>query len=198
MTMTMDVREAAKEPVLRVRTAEPDDAQEVLDIYRHYVENTAVTFECIAPTLDEMRGRIEKALERYPYLVAERDGRIVGFASAGPFKTRHAYDWSVETTVYVSAAERGAGVGAALYEALEEALQQMGVLNLYACVACPDVEDEYLTDASFRFHERRGFSKIGEFRHCGNKFGRWYSMTWMGKTIGSHEPDPAPIRPFAA
>lgn len=179
-----------------IRVAQLEDAAGVLDVYGPYVEGTAVTFECAVPSLGEMEARIARTLERYPYLVAERDGRIVGFTYAGPLRPRAAYDWSVETTIYVASDERGAGLGKALYDALEEALRAMGIVSLYACVAFAEAEDERLTDASLRFHERQGFSKVGELRGCGSKFGRWYGIAWMGKRIGTPKPNPDPIRPF--
>ena len=179
-----------------IRVATADDAQAIAGIYRPYVQETAVTFECTAPGEDEMRLRIGRTLERYPYFVAERAGAAVGFTYAGPLRMRRAYEWSCETTIYVAADARGAGIGAALYGALEDALGKMGVLSLYACVAFPDSEDEHLTEASLRFHERMGYRKVGEMRHCGSKFGRWYSIAWMQKDIGPHGPDPQPISAF--
>ncbi len=183
-------------PGAYIRVACPEDAAGILDVYRPYVEGTAVTFECAAPSVGEMEARISRTLQRYPYLVAVKDGRVVGFTYAGPLRARAAYDWSVETTIYVASTERGTGLGRALYDALEDALRPMGVLTLYACVAFADGPDEFLTEASMRFHERQGFAKVGELRECGSKFGRWYSIAWMQKRIGTPQPDPQPIRPF--
>lgn len=89
-------------------------------------------------------------------------------------------------------------MGHALYEALEDALRRMGILSAYACVACPNPDDEHLTDASSRFHERMGYAKVGEFADCGNKFGRWYDIAWMKKDLGPHKPDPKPVTPLMA
>ena len=195
--MTAAAEQAPLGPELTIRTARPADAAAVQAIYAPYVEATAVTFECATPSVAEVERRIQDTLERYPYLVAEQDGRVVGFTCAGPLRRRAAYDWSVETTIYVEAELRGGGVGRALYGALEEALGAMGVKGLYACVAFADGPDEHLTDASLRFHERLGFAKVGEFRDCGSKFDRWYSVAWMGKRLGELETPPVPIRPFA-
>jgi phosphinothricin acetyltransferase len=115
--------------------------------------------------------------------VAECDGAIVGYAYAGPFKEREAYAASVELSVYVDGACHGRGVGRALYEALEKELVARGVTNLYACIAYPPVEDEYLTYASVRFHERMGFGITGRFHGCARKFGRLYDMVWMEKVV---------------
>ena len=179
-----------------IRIAEENDSGELLDIYAYYVERTAITFEYEVPSIKEFRGRIQKILKRYPYLVSERDGRIAGYAYAGPFKERRAYDWSVETTIYIAKDVRGQGIGRELYTALEYALTLQNVINLNACVAYPDPEDEYLTRNSVQFHEHMGFRLAGEFHDSGYKFGRWYNMVWMEKMIGEHTENPKPVRAF--
>lgn len=181
---------------LKLRIASPADAEAILAIYAHYVSRTAISFECAVPSTDEFRSRIENTLQRYPYIVAERDCAIVGYAYAGPFVGRAAYAWSAEMTVYVAHNARKGGIGKALYAALEECLRRMGILNLYACIACPDADDEYLTRNSIQFHGHMGFSLVGEFRHCGRKFDRWYNIVWMEKSIGETVADPREIIPF--
>ncbi len=171
---------------IHIRPAGLSDAEAILEIYAHYVKNTAITFEYDVPSPEEFAGRIENTLRRYPYIVAERDGQIVGYAYAGVFKDRAAYDHCVEVTVYLHPEVCGAGIGAALYEALEGCLAEMGILNLYACIAVTGTEDEYLTNRSARFHERVGYRTAGRFTKCGYKFGRWYDMVWMEKFIGEH------------
>lgn len=172
---------------LTVREARPDDAQALLDIYAYYVENTAITFEYDVPTVSEFRSRIENTLKKYPYLVAERDGDTVGYAYADVFKGRAAYDRSCELSVYVRHGLTRGGVGKALYTELEKKLKAMGMLNLYACIAYPEKEDEYLTRNSAEYHEHLGFVTVGRFHKCGYKFRRWYDMIWMEKIIGEHE-----------
>ena len=179
-----------------VRQATAEDAEAMLEIYAWYVKNTAVTFEYDVPAPEEFQQRIGRVTERYPWLAAEEDGRILGYAYAAPFKDRTAYDWSVETTIYMDPGARRRGVGSLLYRALEHELKKMGVLNLYACIGVPEQEDEYLTFDSQRFHRRMGYRTVGEFRECGCKFGRWYHMIWMEKRLGDHRPDPAPIKPY--
>lgn len=180
--------------VVIVRSAAAEDAERILEIYAHYVEKTAVTFEYDVPPLPEFRKRILNTLRRYPYLVAERDGVILGYAYAGAFVGRAACDWSCETTIYVDRAAKGCGLGRRLYEALEHRLREMGILNLYACIAYPVAEDEYLTRNSAEFHAHLGFEKVGESHQCGYKFGRWYNMIWMEKQIGDHQPEQAPVQ----
>ncbi|MDO4292235.1 MAG: GNAT family N-acetyltransferase [Eubacteriales bacterium] len=183
---------------IRIRTAGPGDAEELLQIYAPYVERTAVTFEYEVPGVLEFAARIRHTLERYPYLAAELDGRLVGYAYAGPFHERAAYDWAVETSIYVEKNRRGEGIGRQLYDALEKALLAQHILNLNACIAYPEKEDEYLTRDSVRFHDRLGYRTVGEFHQCGYKFGRWYNMVWMEKHIGEHTAAPLPVVPFAA
>lgn len=183
-------------PDLTLRRASPEDAAALLAVYAPYVEKTAITFEYETPAPEDFAGRIERTLARYPYLAAEAGGELLGYAYAGPFKDRAAYGWAAETTIYVRRDSRRRGVGRALYGALERCLAAQGVLNLEACIACPERADEYLTWDSVAFHSRLGYRTVGEFRQCGCKFGRWYNMVWMEKHIGPHGEDPAPVRPF--
>ena len=181
---------------ITIRPAAQADAAALLAVYAPYVTDTAISFETEVPGEAEFRDRIRRVTARYPYLVAERAGEIVGYAYAHPFVGRAAYDYSAEATIYLSAGEQGRGTGRALYEALEEALRDMGITNLYACIGLPEQPDEYLTSNSMDFHAHMGFTLAGTFRNCGRKFGRWYHMVWMEKLIAPHRPDPGPIRPW--
>ena len=169
-----------------IRSATPDDAGRILEIYSYYVENTAITFEIDVPSPDEFKNRISKTLARYPYLVLEEDGMIEGYAYAGVFYDRAAYDHSCEVTIYLDRDSHGKGYGRILYGELEKKLKARGIINLYACIADPVVEDEYLTSNSEQFHAHLGYVKNGEFHKCGYKFCRWYNMIYMEKIIGEH------------
>ena len=182
--------------MITVGNAELKDAERLLEIYDYYVKNTAITFEYTTPTIEEFRGRMEKTMQKYPYLVAEKDGVIAGYAYAGAFVGRAAYDWSCETSIYLDKNARRRGIGKTLYAALEKELKKMGILNMYACIGYPDNEDEYLTKNSAEFHSHIGFVQVGEFHKCGYKFGRWYNMIWMEKIIGEHKKDQAPVIGF--
>lgn len=182
--------------VSKIRIATEQDAEELLEIYAPYVENTAITFEYTVPTVQEFTQRIRHVLEKYPYLVAEREGKIAGYAYAGTFKERAAYDWSVETTVYVREDQKKTGVGRELYEMLEKLLALQNIQNLNACIAYLEVEDQYLTHNSVQFHEHLGYRLVGEFYKCGYKGGRWYNMVWMEKHIGGHEDRPQAVKSF--
>ena len=175
---------------MTIRSASPADAAALLAIYRFYVENTAVSFEYETPSEAEFAGRITNPLKRYPYLVAEENGAVLGYAYAGALKDREAYDWAAETTIYLRQDARGKGLGRMLYQALEDALRQMHILAMYACIASAEGEDPYLTQASPLFHERSGFVRCALFRHCGYKFGRWSDILWMEKRIGPENAAP--------
>ena len=179
-----------------IRVAVLTDAARLSAIYAHYVEHTAITFEYVAPTEAEFHGRMAQTLKRYPYLVAEVDGAVMGYAYAGPLKERAAYDWACELSIYLDPAAKGHGLGRALYQAMEAALRGMGILNMYACIAWPVVEDEYLDRSSAAFHAHMGFHEVGRFAQSGYKFGRWYDTIWMEKLIGEHGAVPSPITPF--
>lgn len=170
-----------------IRSASVNDAEALLKIYAYYVENTAITFEYEVPTVEEFQQRIANTLKKYPYLVAEKEGTILGYAYAGVFKDRAAYDWSAEVTIYLSHNATKCGIGRKLYEALETEMKKRGFLNLYACIGYPVEEDEYLTKNSAQFHAHLGYQTVGEFHKCGYKFGRWYNMIWMEKLIGGNE-----------
>ena len=172
---------------ITIRPAAVSDAEQLLRIYSYYVENTAVSFELETPSVGEFAKRIERITEKYPYLCAEKDGRIIGYAYANTFKERAAYDKCVELTIYLDRDERRRGAGKKLYEALEPALAERGITNLYACIGVPAEGDlDYGIDrASEHFHSRMGYTLCGEFHRCGYKFGRYYSMIWMEKIIDS-------------
>ncbi len=199
---------------LVVRTATLADAPALHAIYAPYVENTAITFEFHAPALEEFTARMARTLERFPYLVAELEGakdagstedarpanRIVGFAYVSPFKDRPAYNWAVETSIYVAADCRRGGVGRAMHDALEACLRAQGILNMEACIAMPpdDRDEPHLTCDSAKFHTRLGYRLVGRFEACGKKFNRWYDMIWMEKHLGPHMPDAPDPLPFPA
>lgn len=179
-----------------IRPATPGDAQELLAIYAPYVTNTVISFEYEVPDVGEFRKRIENTLKKYPYLLAERDGEILGYTYTGPFVGRAAYNRAAETTIYLKENKKKMGIGKALYEALERVSKAQNILNLNACIGYPEAEDEYLTKNSVQFHEHMGYRMVGEFHKCGYKFGRWYNMVWMEKILGEHRERPKEVIPF--
>lgn len=179
-----------------VRSATAEDADTMLSIYTPYVTETAITFEYDVPSIEEFTNRIHQVQKKYPWLAAEIDGKVVGYAYAGSFKERAAYGWAVEISIYVKQDQKRKGIGIKLYIALETCLIKQGILNVNSCIAYPEKEDEYLTKDSVRFHEKLGFKKIGIFHNCGYKFNRWYHMIWMEKMIGKHVEHQPEVIPF--
>ena len=182
------------EDAVRIRIATPLDAREILDIYAPYILQTAITFEYEVPLLEDFAGRIRNTLMKYPYLVAEQKGHIVGYAYAGPLHERAAYDWAVETSIYVSMDAKGQGIGKKLYDALEDLLRKQHIVCVNACIAYPAQEnDAYLTKDSVEFHAHLGYEMVGEFHRCAYKFDHWYDMVWMEKSLCERPEKPEPV-----
>lgn len=186
-----------EEEAMIIRPARVSDAPALLAIYAPYVEATAISFEYEVPSTEEFARRIEETLKKYPYLVAEEEGRLLGYTYAAPFKERAAYQWAVETTIYLDLGEKRKGIGRQLYAALEAELRKMNVLSACACIAYIEREDAYLTHASMRFHAKVGYDLVAHFHRCGYKFDRWYDMIWMEKRLDKHAEKPLPFLPYS-
>lgn len=174
---------------MNIRIASPDDAKALLEIYAPYVRETVITFEYDVPTLEDFQERISHSLEKYPYLCAEIDGEIVGYAYASAFKGRAAYDWSIETSIYTKMGLQHKGIGKALYAELERILSMQNVCNMCACIAYPNPESE-------AFHEYFGYKRVALFNKSGYKFDKWVDMIWMEKELNPHTIPPKPFIPF--
>ena len=172
---------------ISVRMATVKDAYQILEIQGYYVANTAISMEYDVPSLVDFEKRIENTLERYPYLVAEQNDKIIGYAYAGKFHPRAAFYRSAEVSIYIHKDAQKCGLGRRLYEEIESILSKQGILNVYASIAYTDVEDEYLTNNSAQFHEHMGYKKVAQFNNCCIKFGRWYHLIWMEKFLGEHK-----------
>lgn len=161
---------------LDIRTARPDDAGAILAIYAPLITDTIISFETDVPSIEEMEGRIRNTLETHPYLVAEHQGELAGFAYAGPHRTRNAYRLSVDVTVYVAEAARGKGIGKALYSALFENLGEAGYHAAFAGIALPNPASEAL-------HRSVGFEPVGTYKEVGFKFGTWHDVRWWQRLV---------------
>lgn len=183
--------------MVTVRVASIDDAPSLLEIYGHYVANTAITFECKMPSLEEFRERIRSTLEVYPYLVAEDEGKIVGYVYANRFRPREAYDWAVKLSIYIREKYHRKGIGRILYERIERILRRQNITNVYATIVEPTSEsDEYLTGESTRFHEAMGYRRVAVYHGCGYKFGRWYNLVETEKILIEKNGPPEEFIPF--
>jgi len=164
-----------------------NDAKEILEIYRPYIENTTITFEYEVPSVKEFKERIMKILEEYPYIVCEYDKKIIGYAYAHRVWSRAAYQWDAELSVYTNENYSGNGIGKKLYKMLMEILKLQNVVNVYGCVTYPN-------ENSDKLHEYLGFNKVGIFKNAGYKFGKWIGVTWFEKAILEHCENPKPLK----
>lgn len=171
------------------RFATENDAKEILEIYRPYVENTTITFEYEVPSVKEFKERIMKILEEYPYIVCEYDKKIIGYAYAHRVWSRAAYQWDAELSIYTNENYSGNGIGKKLYKMLMEILKLQNVVNVYGCVTYPN-------ENSDKLHEYLGFNKVGIFKNAGYKFGKWIGVTWFEKAILEHCENPKPLKKY--
>ena len=159
-------------PELTVRSARPEDALQVSEIYNHYIQTSTITFEEDPVSASEMAARIHEIQSlSYPWLVATAANEVLGYSYAGKWKARAAYKHSSEITVYVRAGQERSGVGSALYHQLLPALKACGVRAAIGGVALPN-------DASVRLHEKFGFEKCAHFKEVGFKFNRWIDVAY--------------------
>lgn len=159
---------------MKVRTAKPEDAAQIAEIYNFYVDNSIATFEIEAISEAEMRRRVSEILEDHPFLVCEENAGIIGYAFAARYKTRAAYQHSVEISVYVKNEIKGKGIGTVLYEYLFAELKAKPVHAIIAGISLPN-------EPSVRLHEKLGFEKVAHFREVGFKFGRWIDVGYWEK-----------------
>jgi L-amino acid N-acyltransferase YncA len=171
-----------------IRLAVPDDAKQILAIYAPFCLDTPVSFETRPPTLDEMRQRIDKTIPRFPWLIAEEDRVILGYAYASPHRERAAYCWSVDVSVYVRDGLRRRGIGRALYTSLFALLKVQGFYTAVAGTTLPN-------PGSIGLHQAMGFQPVGVYRNIGFKCGAWHDVAWWQLML--REPDSEPVPPLA-
>ena len=173
-----------------LRNACIDDAMEILAIYAPYVEKTAITFETEVPSPEAFRQRTADIIGSYPYLVAEENGAIVGYAYAHRIGERAAYAWNAELSVYLDPNHKGNGLGRMLCTALIDLLAMQGVRNAFSLVTVPN-------EASVGLHESLGFTLMGTQRQAGFKCGAWHDVAWFQKQIGTFSEAPSTVVPAA-
>ncbi len=159
---------------MKIRKVTLEDAETVGEIYNYYIQNTHHTFETEPLTVERTRRRIGKIIDKYPFLVAEQDGGIFGYAHAAPFKLRQAYEHSAEVSIYVKNDAKQRGIGSMLYEKLFEKLEDTDIHALVAGISLPN-------DGSIKFHEKLGFEKVAHFKEVGYKLGRWIDVGYWEK-----------------
>lgn len=154
---------------MNIRPVNLTDAAQIAEVYNYYIQNTHHTFETESLSAEEMESRISNIIAGYPYLVAEEDGEILGYAYATQFKLRQAYAFSAEVSIYVRNAAKQKGIGTQLYTQLFDKLADTNIHAIVAGISLPN-------EASIRFHEKLGFSKVAHFREIGYKLGRWVDV----------------------
>jgi phosphinothricin acetyltransferase len=159
-----------------IRFAEPDDAQEILNIYAPYVADTCISFETEVPTVEQFAERIRNILAKYPFLVYLEDNKIAGYAYASRHRERSAYQYSVDVSVYIAPENHRHGIGKALYEKLFELLRAQSIYTIFAGVAQPN-------KASMELHKSVGFTEVGTYHNVGYKHGKWIDVTWLEKPL---------------
>ena len=161
---------------MRIRTATTADVPALVDIYAPYVRETAISFEYEVPTLQDFESRVTRTLTRYPWIVAERDGTILGYAYASAFHPRMAYAWCADLSVYIACGERRRGAGRVLERAVAALCAALGYRRLYALVTEENA-------ASIAFHEAVGYRRVAFFPEQGYKMGRWLGVYWLEKEL---------------
>lgn len=164
---------------IKIRFANEKDINSILKIYAPYITNTTLTFEYVVPSIEEFTQRVKNIKKFFPYIVCEINGEIVGYAYASKFREREAYDWSVETSVYLNSKYQGRKIGKALYSCLVEILKLQGFCNAYAVVTVPNI-------VSDKLHESLNFTTAGIMHKVGSKFGKWLDVKYYELTINGH------------
>jgi phosphinothricin acetyltransferase len=176
-----------------ITLAREPDAAEIAAIYAPYVLNTPISFEYEPPSADEIAARIRKVREaELPWLVAKDSrGKVLGYAYATKHKERAAYQWCVESSVYVDSTLHRGGIGRALYTKLFDVLTQLGYQNVFAGAAVPN-------DQSVKFHESFGFTVAARYQNIGFKHGKWHNTVWWQKTLGPPPDEPSSPKPLSS
>jgi phosphinothricin acetyltransferase len=175
----------------RIRTAREDDGAAVAAIYRPFVDTSVISFETVAPDTREMSRRIADTIADFPWLVCDIGGHVAGYAYATRHRVRAAYQWSVDTSVYIDRQHWRCGIGRGLYASLFAILTAQGFYNAYAGITLPN-------PASVGFHEAAGFRPVGVYRRVGFKHDLWHDVGWWERTLQAHAPSPPPPLAFAA
>jgi len=174
-----------------IRLASPDDAAAVAAIYGPFCESTAVSFEYVAPSAEEIANRIRTTTAQFPWLVLDDDGQVAGYAYASRHRERAAYRWAVDVAVYVRPTHRRRGVGRALYATLFELLRLQGYFKAFAGIALPN-------SASAGLHEAVGFTVLGLYKGVGYKHGAWHDVVWYQMSLQPERLNPDPPAPVSA
>lgn len=171
--------------MIEVRLATKEDAENFIEIYSPNIVNTAISFETEIPSVEEFEKRIEKCLQKFPWIVCSIDKKIAGYVYASSHRDREAYQWSCECSVYVHEKFQGKKMGKELYHLLFDILKHQQFRNVYAGITLPN-------NASVKLHERCGFTHFATYENAGYKFGEWHSVGWWKLRINDYDLNPSP------
>lgn len=174
---------------VRIRLATPNDGAALLNIYKWYIENTAITFETEVPSAEVFGQRIENTLARFPWVVCEVEGTVAGYAYASKHRERAAYQWSADLSIYVDEKYHGRHIAKALYQVLEETLRLLGYYTAFAGVTTPNPKSEAI-------HAAYGFDTVGVFENVGYKLGQWWGVKWFRYVLTEYTKEPAEPKAF--
>lgn len=174
---------------VKIRLATPEDGEVLLNIYKYYIENTAITFETEVPSVEAFEQRIENTLSRFPWLVCEVDDVVAGYAYASKHRERAAYQWSVDLSIYVDEKYHRRHIAKALYQVLEETLRLQGYYTVFAGVTSPNPKSE-------AFHAAYGFDTVGVFENVGYKLEQWWGVKWFKYALTDYQKKPTTPKAF--
>ena len=174
---------------VKIRLATPKDGEAILNIYKYYIENTAITFETEVPSVEAFGQRIENTLSRFPWLVCEVDDVVAGYAYASKHRERAAYQWSADLSIYVDEKYHRRHIAKALYQVLEETLRLQGYYTVFAGVTSPNPKSE-------AFHAAYGFDTVGVFENVGYKLEQWWGVKWFKYTLTDYQKKPTAPKAF--
>lgn len=176
-------------PAIYIRPASPSDLPDMLEIYRPFVENTAVTFEYVTPAMEEFQGRFDKITPFFPWLVCEYDGAVAGYAYATRYRVRAAYQWDAELSIYVHPDYQRRHIGVSLYRSLTRILTLQGFFYAHALITLPN-------DKSLQLHKNLGFKTVAVFEKTGYKNGRWRDVAELRVELAELPESPTPPEAF--
>lgn len=176
--------------MIKLRIARSVDAEGVLSIYTPNVKETSVTFDYDAEEAKVFCQNIEAILDEFPWIIAEYEGRIIGYAYARKHRDRAAYRWCAESSIYIHSEYQGKGLAKILYEALLDILQAQNIINVYSGIAQPN-------ENSTMFHIKMGFTPVGVYKRVGFKNNQWHDVLWVHKVLTKHVEVPSEYIPFS-
>ncbi|RYZ28001.1 MAG: N-acetyltransferase family protein [Chitinophagaceae bacterium] len=172
-----------------LRTARPDDARPIQEIYAPFVLSTAVTFETEVPSVKETEIRMKKCLQKFPWIVCEVDGKVSGYAYASAHREREAYQWTCESSIYLHPDMKGKGVGKVLYQTLFSLLKRQGFVTVYGGITLPN-------EPSVKLHEGCGLECFAVYENVGYKLDSWHKVGWWKLQLNEYKLEPSPPLPF--